>query len=74
MLLLILLRKTSRRRTIGFAALILFVATVSNGCGVTADNAPAPVVGTTVGVYPLVITATGTGNVTATTTLSLSVN
>jgi hypothetical protein len=75
LLLLLMLRKNSRRRAIGFAALILFVAIISNGCGITADNsAPAPVVGTTVGVYPLVITATGTGNVTATTTLSLTIN
>jgi hypothetical protein len=69
-----LLKKNSRRRTIGFASLILFVMVVSNGCGITADNPSAPVVGTTTGVYPLVITATGTANVTATTTLSLTVN
>nr|HEV7953476.1 hypothetical protein [Candidatus Acidoferrales bacterium] len=74
MLLSIFLKKNSRRCAIGLAALMLFVAISSVGCGVTADNAPAPVVGTTAGVYPLVITATGTGNVTATTTLSLTVN
>jgi hypothetical protein len=69
------LGKNSRRRAAGFAAILLFVATVSIGCGITADNSPAPpVVGTTTGVYPLVITGTGTGNVTATTTLTLTVN
>jgi hypothetical protein len=51
------------------------VAIAGNGCGITEDNSSvAPPVGTTVGVYPLVITGTGTGNVTATTTLSLTVN
>jgi hypothetical protein len=71
----IFLRKNSRRRVIGLAALMLFVAILSVGCGVTADNSAAtPVVGTTVGVYPLVITGTGTGNVTATATLTLTVN
>lgn len=74
MLLFIFLKKNPRRRVIGLVALSFCVAIVSSGCGITADNAPAPVVGTTVGVYPLVITGTGTGNVTATTTLSLTVN
>jgi hypothetical protein len=78
MLLLILLRKNSQRRLIGFAALaalMLFVAIISDGCGITADNSVAtPPVGTTAGAYSLVITGTGTGNVTATTTLTLTVN
>jgi hypothetical protein len=77
MLLFVSLKKSHRRRVIGFASLIvlLFFLTIAiNGCGITADNAVASVPGTTAGVYPIVITGTGTGNVTATTTLSLTVN
>jgi hypothetical protein len=78
MLFLIPLRKNRRRGGIGLAPLgilLLGVAIVSFGCGVTANNTP-PVVppGTSAGVYPLVVSATGTGNVTATTTVSLTVN
>ena len=77
-LLFVPLRKFRRRGTIGFAplgVLVLGVALVSGGCGITADNTPAVVVpGTSAGVYPLVVTATGSGNVTATTTVSLTVN
>lgn len=75
---LIVTKKARRRRVIGFAgmsALLLFVTVFANGCGVTASNSPpAAIVGTTAGVYPLVITATGGGNVTATTTVTLTVN
>jgi hypothetical protein len=70
MLFLIPLRKNRR-----LGILLFGVAIVSFGCGVTANNTP-PVVppGTSAGVYPLVVSATGTGNVTATTTVSLTVN
>jgi hypothetical protein len=78
MILFVLMKKPQRRRVIGFApmvALMMLVAGFVNGCGVTASNsAPAVVVGTAAGVYPLVITATGGGNVTATTTVTLTVN
>jgi hypothetical protein len=70
--------KNSQKRSIRFTpltALLFLVAVFGNGCGVTAGNSPgAAAPGTTAGVYPLVITATGTGNVTATTTISLTVN
>jgi len=78
MALFVLMRRTQRRRVIGFApmiTLLVLVAGFANGCGVTASNsAPAAVVGTAAGAYPLVITATGGGNVTATTTVTLTVN
>ncbi len=77
-LLLIPLKSYRRRSLVRFAALgiLLFGVTIaSGGCGITADNTP-PVAppGTSAGVYPLVVTATGAGNVTATTTISLTVN
>jgi len=78
MLLGILLGKFSRWRPIGFAPLImlvLLVAAVGDGCGITGSNSSVvPPPGTSAGVYPIVITATGSGNVTATTTLNLTVN
>jgi hypothetical protein len=78
MLLFASLRKYPRRAVIALAPLVLLLlgaALVSSGCGVTADNAPpVPPAGTSAGVYPLVVTAIGTGNVMATTTVSLTVN
>ena len=67
-----------RRRVAAYAklrVLLFVVAMIADGCGITADNTTVvPTPGTAAGVYPLVITATGSGNVTATTTLSLTVN
>ena len=55
--------------------LLMLVTVAVNGCGVTGSNSPAVIVaGTTAGVYPIVVTATGTGNVSATTTINLTVN
>ena len=77
-MILIFLKKNQRRRVIGFAVMVvlLMVVTVAvNGCGVTGSNSPAVIVpGTTAGVYPIVVTATGTGNVSATATINLTVN
>ncbi len=77
-MMLIFLKKIQRRRVIGFAPMIILLMVVTvfgNGCGVAGSNSPAVIVpGTTAGVYPIVVTATGTGNVSATTTVNLTVN
>jgi hypothetical protein len=77
-LMIIFLKRNQRRRALAIAPMImlLMVATVvCDGCGVTAGNSPGVIVpGTATGVYAIVVTATGTGNVTATTTVNLTVN
>ena len=77
-LVVITIRKDRRHGQIGFASIVvLLAATVifSDGCGITANNTPpAPAPGTSAGVYPMVVTATSIANVTATTTVSLTVN
>ena len=67
-------RKRSNILFFPLLALLVVVIIFSNGCGVTESDPTAPPVGTTPGVYSIVITATGGGNVTATTTLNLTVN
>ncbi len=68
-----------RRRRIITLALLLFTASLLavSGCGgkSTPVSTPAPLVGTTPGSYTVTIVSsgTGTGNVTATTTLALTV-
>jgi hypothetical protein len=67
-------RKRSLIRLVPIAALFVVAVIFVGGCGVTESAPTAPPVGTTPGVYSIVITATGGGNVTATTTLNLTVN
>ncbi|MFZ0820451.1 MAG: hypothetical protein WAM91_10300 [Candidatus Acidiferrales bacterium] len=56
-------------------ALILFVvAAIFTGCSGLAGTPPVPPPGTPSGTYSLVVTATGNGNTTATTTATLIVN
>jgi hypothetical protein len=56
-------------------AAVIIAVSMCNGCAVTGTNAsPPPVVGTSSGMYSLVVTATAGGNVTATTTVNLTVN
>jgi hypothetical protein len=69
--------RVHRRRLPAFipmAALVFVAVAMCDGCGVTATNGNPPPVGTSPGMYSIVVTATGNGNVTATTTVNLTVN
>jgi hypothetical protein len=58
---------------VSMVAFVAIVLTMCDGCG-GAGTAPPPIVGTPAGAYSLIVTATGNGNVTATTTINLTVN
>jgi hypothetical protein len=55
------------------ALLLVVFGVLSCGSGDTSDPA-VTIPGTTAGAYPLVITATGSGNTTATTTVNITVD
>jgi hypothetical protein len=61
---------------LSFAALLLVIVAGMAGCSGFGGAATPPVTipGTTPGAYPLVVTATGNGGTTATTTVTLTVN
>jgi len=66
-------RQLRPRMTVTMVVLFAIGLAVCDGCG-GAGTAPPPTVGTPAGVYSLVVTATANGNVTATTTINLTVN
>jgi hypothetical protein len=71
-------RASGRRISSGIAmaGFLIFAGIIITGCGGLAGSAgpPPPPPGTPAGVYPLVVTATGNGNTTATTSITLTVN
>jgi hypothetical protein len=75
-LIFICLRKSHHQRLrigVSIIALVAVVLVICDGCGGSGNVAP-PLVGTAPGAYALVVTATGNGNVMATTTINLTVN
>ncbi len=71
-----LLTPVRRRKVTGFlqvASLTLFVVCCVAGCK-SGSSGGSVIPGTPAGAYPLTVTATGTGNTSATTTVMLNVN
>ena len=77
MLLIFLALKRGKRHLpahVSLSILLLFMGAFMLSCGSGTASDATTLPGTTAGAYPLVITATGSGNTTATTTVNITVD